>query len=95
RSRNSFEYFDGRGMKQVSLPVKPVSIKPGTIHLVGSRTVGVHYTTSGFYCATYVQSGAAAVDTMVTALGQPHPPPSQICDRALEFTRATIAKMPL
>ncbi|MBM7369534.1 hypothetical protein JOC45_004271, partial [Gordonia hydrophobica] len=33
-SRNSFEYFDGRGMKQVSLPVKPVSIKPGTIHLV-------------------------------------------------------------
>ncbi|MBM7369570.1 hypothetical protein JOC45_004309, partial [Gordonia hydrophobica] len=40
-SRNSFEYFDGRGMKQVSLPVKPVSIKPGTIQ-AGSFSAEPH-----------------------------------------------------
>lgn len=60
---------------------------------VRGREVGVHYTTSGRYCATYVQSGRAAVDTIVSVVGKV--PPSEICDRALEFTRATISKMPL
>lgn len=57
------------------------------------RTVGVRSASDGYSCATYVQSGRAAVDTIVSVVGKV--PPSEICDRALEFTRATISKMPL
>ncbi|WP_157851011.1 DUF3558 family protein [Gordonia phthalatica] len=62
---------------------------------ISGRTAGVHYTASGRYCVTYVQSGRAAVNTMVSVSGRTPPPPSKICDRALAFTRATIGKMPL
>lgn len=62
---------------------------------VAGRVVGVHQTRSGDNCDTYVQSGLAAVSTLVTFSGPTLPPPSEICDRALEFTRATISKMPL
>lgn len=62
---------------------------------IGGRTVGVHYTSSGQDCDTYVQSGRAGVITLVMFHVVPPPPPSEICDRALAFTRATTSKMPL
>ncbi|WP_083812534.1 DUF3558 family protein [Gordonia neofelifaecis] len=63
--------------------------------LIEGRVVGLHRTISGQNCDTYVQSGAAAVTTLVTYSGLTPPPPAEICDRALAFTRATISKMPL
>ena len=61
---------------------------------IDARRVGVHRWLGDSSCDTYVQSGAAAVNTMVVYHGD-SPPPSEICDRALAFTRATISKMPL
>ena len=63
--------------------------------VISGRQVGVHIYTTGDQCDTYVQSGQASVITMVTHYGRPQPPISEICDRALAFTRATIDKMPL
>lgn len=62
--------------------------------LIDQRTVGIHRTEGYGDCATYVQSGGAAVDTIVSVHGA-DPLPSEICDRAIAFTRATIDKMPL
>ncbi|WP_366929058.1 DUF3558 family protein [Gordonia sp. (in: high G+C Gram-positive bacteria)] len=60
---------------------------------IEDRVVGLVRASDGYSCATYVQSGRAAVDTIVSVVGKVSP--SEICDRALEFTRATISKMPL
>ncbi|MGO3326671.1 DUF3558 family protein [Gordonia sp. (in: high G+C Gram-positive bacteria)] len=62
---------------------------------IAGRQVGVHIYTTGDQCDTYVQSGGASVITMVTHYGQNQPPISEVCDRALGFTRATIGKMPV
>lgn len=59
------------------------------------RDVGVHYVDGLKNCDTYVQSGRAAVTTLVGYYGIDPVPPSEICDRALVFTAATISKMPL
>ena len=61
---------------------------------VAGREVGMHTFTHGRQCDTYVQSSEAGVVTMVHA-SPPIPKPSEICSRTLEFTRATIGKMPL
>ncbi|WP_375004151.1 DUF3558 family protein [Gordonia sp. PS3] len=63
--------------------------------VIRGRVVGVHRLRGDHACDTYVQSRAAAVTTLVTYVGPTPPPPSEICDRALAFTRATISKMPL
>ncbi|WP_132994027.1 DUF3558 family protein [Gordonia zhaorongruii] len=60
-----------------------------------SRLVGVHRTNGVWSCDTYVQSGRAAVSTIVNHFGTAKPDPDEICERALAFTRATIDKMPL
>lgn len=60
---------------------------------IHGRTVGVHYLTTGGDCDTYVQSGKAAVSTIVVTL-DPGVPVSEICDRAIAFTKATIDKIP-
>ncbi|WP_169515278.1 DUF3558 family protein [Gordonia shandongensis] len=57
---------------------------------MAGRTVGVHRTTNNRDCDTYVQSGDAAVNTMVRNHGRPAATPEEICERALAFTRATI-----
>ncbi|MFM9378526.1 DUF3558 family protein [Gordonia sp. VNK21] len=62
--------------------------------LIGERAVGVHHFSDGSSCDTYVQSGRAAVTTLVTHVSLPHPPSDEICARAIAFTRATIAEMP-
>jgi len=46
-------------------------------------------------CVTRVQSRGAGVNTIVGYVGVPAPPTSQICDRAIAFTRATISRMPV
>ncbi|WP_432211714.1 DUF3558 family protein [Gordonia aichiensis] len=63
--------------------------------VLDGRTVGIHRTATLSDCDTYVQSGAAGVHTLVMYIGPTPPPPSEICDRAIAFTRATISKMPL
>lgn len=62
--------------------------------VLDGRAVGVHRTTNGLNCDTYVQSGGAAVNTLVMHHGSPHPAPEEICAKAIEFTRVTIGKMP-
>lgn len=61
---------------------------------VDGRQVGVHQFAGGGACDTYVQSGRAAVNTIVMYNGLPLPPVEEICAKALEFTEATIGKMP-
>lgn len=63
--------------------------------VLGGRQVGVHLTRNMSDCDTYVQSGRAGVYTQVVYIGKAPPPPSEICDRALAFTAATISKMPI
>ncbi|WOC11148.1 DUF3558 family protein [Gordonia sp. MP11Mi] len=61
---------------------------------LNQRTVGrLAYRTVN-RCETYVQSGQAGVHTAVSVISNPQPPISEVCDRALAFTRATIDKMP-
>lgn len=60
---------------------------------IGGRIVGVHHLIIGGDCETYVQSGKAAVSTIVVTLDT-GVPVSEICDRAIAFTRATIDKIP-
>lgn len=45
-------------------------------------------------CATHVQSGSAGVTTMVQFAFTNGPTIDEICNRAIEFTKATIDKMP-
>ncbi|GAA3965413.1 hypothetical protein GCM10022231_27680 [Gordonia caeni] len=61
---------------------------------IQGRTVGVHRLADGADCDTYVQSGEAAVNTIVIHHGVPHPPVEEVCERAIAFTKATIDKMP-
>lgn len=60
---------------------------------LGGRPVGVHFREAGGNCETYVQSGAAAVSTIVTTHDD-RAAASEICDRAIAFTKATIHKIP-
>jgi hypothetical protein len=62
--------------------------------LIDGRRVGVHHFSSNGDCDTYVQSGRAAINTIVTYNGLPLPPIEDICAKAIEFTEATIGKMP-
>lgn len=62
---------------------------------VAGRTIGVHRSEVPNSCDTYVQSGRAGVHTVVSHHGLNRPDPAEICAKAIEFTRATIAKMPL
>ncbi|WP_423132894.1 DUF3558 family protein [Gordonia malaquae] len=61
---------------------------------IGTRTVGVHINTTGGQCDTYVQSRGAGVITMVFEFSDPPSPTTDICERAIAFTRATIDRMP-
>ncbi|QRY63557.1 DUF3558 family protein [Gordonia sp. PDNC005] len=58
------------------------------------RTVGLHAIAPNIQCDTYVQSGKAAVTTLVMHIGRAEQPLSALCDRAIAFTRATIGRMP-
>lgn len=60
---------------------------------IAGRVVGVHYREFGSMCETYVQSGSAAVSTIVTTHDE-LAESNEICDRAIAFTRATIDKIP-
>lgn len=77
------------------------ALKSGTLdewlqdRRIGGREIGVHRLAGSSNCDTYVQSGRAAVTTIVLFHGASPPPPSEICDRALAFTAATISKMPI
>jgi len=46
-------------------------------------------------CTTRVQSQRAGVSTVVSYNRLPSPPLSEICDRAIAFTKATISRMPV
>ncbi|QKT06740.1 DUF3558 domain-containing protein [Gordonia sp. X0973] len=61
---------------------------------INGRTIGVHLMGPST-CATSVQSQRAGVSTIVSYNRVPAPPTSQICDRAIAFTRATISQMPI
>lgn len=63
--------------------------------VVNGRRVGVLVYNNRVRCETYVQSGQAGVHTAVSVIATLQPPISEICDRALAFTRATIDKMPV
>ncbi|WP_424324891.1 DUF3558 family protein [Gordonia sp. (in: high G+C Gram-positive bacteria)] len=63
--------------------------------VIGGRQVGVHFLNGLQSCDTYVQSGGAAVSTIAAYSGRGTVPQTEICDRALVFTAATISKMPL
>lgn len=63
--------------------------------VIGGRQVGVHFLNGLQSCDTYVQSGGAAVSTIAAYSGRGTVPQTEICDRALAFTAATISKMPL
>ncbi|NNG98907.1 DUF3558 family protein [Gordonia araii] len=60
---------------------------------VGGRTVAV-YVMDSSTCVTRVQSQRAGVNTIVSYNSLPAPPISEICSRAIAFTRATISRMP-
>ncbi|WP_414975314.1 DUF3558 family protein [Gordonia sp. (in: high G+C Gram-positive bacteria)] len=58
------------------------------------RPVGLTSNAEMEECTTYVQSSNAGVVTVSSAQGRSHPPVDEICQRAIEFTRATIGRMP-
>nr|WP_283255302.1 DUF3558 family protein [Gordonia sp. PP30] len=60
---------------------------------IDGRLVGLHTTTYGRACDTYVQSGQAAVSTFVSVIDRGIGT-DEVCERALAFTRATIGQMP-
>lgn len=62
--------------------------------LVSGRVVGVLARPTWDNCSTYVQSDRAAVNTIVFDYGTSPLDMDEACDRALEFTRATIDQMP-
>ncbi|WP_440713580.1 DUF3558 family protein [Gordonia sp. FQ] len=61
--------------------------------VIDGRVVGLHQSALGGTCDTYVQSGKAAVSTLVS-VSDPEATLDEICERALAFTRATIGQMP-
>lgn len=61
--------------------------------LIDGRRVVVGSSPDRFDCATFLQSKDAIVITRVSTLDKP-PPISEICDKAIAFTRATIDQMP-
>lgn len=61
--------------------------------LVDGRVVGVLTRPRAGNCTTYVQSGRAAVNTIVFHHNR-MADMDEMCNRALEFTRATIGQMP-
>ncbi|MFC0314985.1 DUF3558 domain-containing protein [Gordonia phosphorivorans] len=61
---------------------------------ISGRRVGITEAGSLGECMTYVQSGGAGITTLVLHHRLPHPPVHEVCDRAIEFTKATIDKMP-
>ncbi|WP_372512450.1 DUF3558 family protein [Gordonia aquimaris] len=60
---------------------------------VDTRSVGVASLNSG-QCFTYVQSLDSGVVTGVGYAGLPKPPLTEICQRAIDLTEATIDKIP-
>ncbi|NDZ93275.1 DUF3558 domain-containing protein [Streptomyces sp. SID6673] len=60
---------------------------------MSGRNVGIMLD-SGDSCWTYVQSGRAGVLTQASYFSLPRKPYSELCDVAIEFTRATIDKIP-
>ncbi|MGW0453236.1 DUF3558 family protein [Gordonia sputi] len=60
---------------------------------INNRPVAVGSTKDRSTCETYVESGIAIVSTS-TAFTVDPPPINEICDKAIAFTRATIAQMP-
>ncbi|MGC4963897.1 DUF3558 family protein [Gordonia sp. DT101] len=60
---------------------------------ISGRTVGVMLD-SGDSCWTYVQSGEAGVLTKASYFSLPRKPYSELCDVAIDLTRATIDKIP-
>lgn len=62
--------------------------------VIAGRTVGVTNSSDLGQCMTYVQSGRAGITTLVIHHRLPHPPVDEVCERAIEFTKATIDKMP-
>ncbi|MFT3663303.1 MAG: DUF3558 domain-containing protein [Gordonia sp. (in: high G+C Gram-positive bacteria)] len=61
---------------------------------IEGRPVGVRESTDVDECMTYVQSGTAGVHTLVIHLGDERRPIDEACGRAIEFTRATVSRMP-
>ncbi|MFT4199604.1 DUF3558 family protein [Gordonia sp. (in: high G+C Gram-positive bacteria)] len=61
--------------------------------VLGDRPVGVHLIGRST-CATRVQSQRAGVSTVASYNRVPAPPTSEICARAIAFTKATIDRMP-
>ena len=61
--------------------------------VVNGRVIGVLTDPVAGDCVTYVQSGRAAVNTFVFNHSD-SPDVDETCDRALEFTRATLDQMP-
>lgn len=64
-------------------PDQSIDGRPVGVYLMGSTT-----------CVTRVQSRKAGVSTNVDFNRLPAPPASEICARAIAFTRATIGRMP-
>lgn len=60
---------------------------------IDERDVGVFVSESGG-CWTYVQSRRSGVITLSVYVGLPEPPTSLTCQRAIDFTRAAINKIP-
>lgn len=59
----------------------------------GRRVVVGSLTPMG--CAASVQSGDALVGTTIVRIGAHKPPIEQICERAIEFLKATINRIPV
>ncbi|WP_431309370.1 DUF3558 family protein [Gordonia sesuvii] len=60
---------------------------------ISGRTIGIGSLSSND-CFTYVQSEGSGVITAAAFNSSPNPPLPEICDRAIELTRATIADIP-
>ncbi|MGK2379011.1 DUF3558 domain-containing protein [Gordonia tangerina] len=60
---------------------------------IDGRRVGVAHQ-NDFSCFTYVQSGGSGVVTEALYTGNPNPPLTEICQRAIDLTKATIDKIP-
>ncbi|UVF77638.1 DUF3558 family protein [Gordonia mangrovi] len=60
---------------------------------ISGRTVGIASLNAGD-CFTYVQSMGSGVITGITVGSLPKPPLTEICQRAIDLTKATIDKIP-
>lgn len=60
---------------------------------LNGRQIGVASMNS-FNCFTYMQSRDSGVVTEVMYIGEPKPPLDEICQRAIDLTKATIDKIP-